>query len=80
MHTDGASNKNGAGIGVVLKTPEGSVLELAVRLGFEASNNESEYEAIILGLRRAKALGIQNVRINCDSQLVANQLTGEYCA
>ena len=80
MHIDGASNKNGASVGVVLKYPEGTILELGVRLGFEASNNESEYETIILGLKRVKALGIENLRINCDSQLVANQLTGEYCA
>ena len=80
MHIDGASNKNGAGVGVVLKSPEGTILELGVRLGFEASNNESEYEAIILGLKRAKALCIENLRIYCDSQLVANQLMGEYCA
>lgn len=80
MHIDGAFNKNEAGVGVVLKSPEGSVLELAVRLGIEASNNELECKAIILGLRRAKALGIQNLRINYDSQLVTNQLAREYCA
>ena len=39
MHIDGASNKNGAGMGVILKSPEGTVLELGVILGFEASNN-----------------------------------------
>lgn len=63
-----------------MKSPEGIILELAVILGFEASNNESEYEALILGLKRAKALSVQDLRINCDSQLVANQLIGEYCA
>ena len=80
IHINGASNRNGAKVGVVLKSPKGTVLEFGVRLGFEASNNESEYEAIILGLNRVKALGMENLRINCDSQLVANQLTGEYCA
>lgn len=58
MHIDRASNRNGASVGVVLKSPEGLVLKLAIRLGFKASNNESEYDAIILGLRKAKALGI----------------------
>lgn len=67
-------------MGIVLKSPEGVVLELVVILGFEASNNESEYEALILGIKRAKALGVQDLRINCDSQLVANQLIWEYCA
>ena len=41
MHIDGASNINGAGVGVILKSLEGTFLELGVRLGFEASNNES---------------------------------------
>ena len=67
MYIDGASNKNEAGVGVVLKSPKGTILELGVRLCFEASNNESEYEAITLGLKREKALGIGNLRINCDS-------------
>ena len=50
VHTDGASNKNGSGVGVVLRTPEGIKLERAVAFGFKASNNEAEYEALILGL------------------------------
>lgn len=36
---------------------EGTILELEVRLGFEASNNESKYKALILRLKKAKALG-----------------------
>lgn len=47
---------------------------------FEASDNESEYEVLILGLKRARALGIRNLIINCDFQFVANMLIGEYCA
>lgn len=43
-------------------------------------NKESEFEAIILVLRRVRALGIKNLIIKCDSQFVANILTGEYCA
>lgn len=80
MHTNGASNRNGAGKCVVLKSSEGTILELAVRLGFEASNNDTKYEAIIIGLRRVKALGVQNLRINYDSQLIVNQLIREYYA
>lgn len=71
MHIDRASNINGAGVGMVLKFTEGRILKLAVKLGFKTSNNESGYEAIILGLRRAKALGLQNLKINCDSQPIS---------
>lgn len=71
---------NEASVGIVFKSSEWVVLELVVRLRFEASDNESEYEVLILGLKRARALGIRNLIINCDFQLVANMLIGEYCA
>lgn len=64
----------------MFKTPEGAVIEQAVRLGFKASNNEAKYEALIIGMKKAKKLGAQNLVIHCDSQLVANQFTGEYAA
>lgn len=80
LHIDGSSNMNEASVGIVFKSSEWVVLELVVRLRFEASDNESEYEVLILGLKRARALGIRNLIINCDFQLVANMLIGEYCA
>uniref|UniRef100_A0A2N9GBG3 RNA-directed DNA polymerase n=1 Tax=Fagus sylvatica TaxID=28930 RepID=A0A2N9GBG3_FAGSY len=70
----------GTGAGIVLISPEGLVLEQAVRLKFSASNNEAEYEAMLIGLRTAKKLGAGNLQIFCDSQLVANQISGEYQA
>ncbi|GJY10338.1 reverse transcriptase domain-containing protein [Tanacetum coccineum] len=41
---------------------------------FEATNNEAEYEALIAGLRIAEKIGVQNLEVNVDSKLVANQL------
>jgi hypothetical protein len=41
LFIDGSATKNGSGVGIVLKTPDGSLIEQAIRLGFEASNNES---------------------------------------
>ena len=64
----------------MLKSLEVSVIEQSVRLDFSASNNESEYEALIVGMKKAKTLGVQNLQIHYDSQLVANQLTGKYAA
>ena len=80
MFIYGSSTRDGSEVGIVLKSPEGSVIEQSVRLGFAASNNESEYEALIVGMKKAKILGVRNLLIHCDSQLVANQLTGEYAA
>uniref|UniRef100_A0A2N9GWW3 RNase H type-1 domain-containing protein n=1 Tax=Fagus sylvatica TaxID=28930 RepID=A0A2N9GWW3_FAGSY len=45
-----------------------------------ASNNEAEYETLLHGLRAAKRLGADPLTIHCDSQLIVNQLTGEYMA
>uniref|UniRef100_A0A2N9FRK2 Uncharacterized protein n=1 Tax=Fagus sylvatica TaxID=28930 RepID=A0A2N9FRK2_FAGSY len=66
--------------GVVLISPEGLVLEQAIRLKFSASNNEAEYEALLIGLKTATKLGASHLQVFCDSQLVANQVSGEYQA
>jgi ribonuclease HI len=55
-------------------------LEQAAKLDFGASNNEVKYEALLHGLRAAKRLGADPLTIHCDSQLIVNQLTGEYMA
>ena len=55
IYTDGSSNKLTGGAGIVLLSPEGDAIECMVRLDFPATNNESEYEALIAGLDLAKA-------------------------
>ena len=80
LFVDGASNSKGSGAGIVLISPKGLVLQQAVRLKFSTSNNETEYEAMLIGLRTAKKLGANHLQIFCDSQLVANQISGEYQA
>ena len=80
LFVDRASNSKGSGAGVVLVSPEGLVLEQAVRLKFSASNNEAEYEALLIGLKTARKLGACHLQVFCDSQPVANQILGEYQA
>ncbi|XP_020426524.1 uncharacterized protein LOC109950806 [Prunus persica] len=80
LHVDGASNHKGSGAGVVITTPDGTLLEQAITLGFSASNNEAEYEALLAGLRLAKELTIKRLAIYSDSQLITNQASGEYMA
>ncbi|CAL8993202.1 unnamed protein product, partial [Prunus brigantina] len=48
LRVDGASNQKEAGAGVVIITPDGTLLEQAITLGFPASNNEAEYEALLV--------------------------------
>ena len=69
---DGAFSAMGAGAEIVIITPEGIRLEHSFRLGFKASNNEAEYEALIAGLKTALDLGTQDVEVYSDSRLVVN--------
>jgi len=46
---DGTSNSKGAGIGIVLTTPEGFIIEQSFSLGFPAFNNETKYDAVLAG-------------------------------
>ncbi|XP_075494699.1 uncharacterized protein LOC142532266 [Primulina tabacum] len=78
VYVDGSSSKDGSGVGVVLISPAGKEVKLAVRLDFRASNNEAEYEAVLAGLRVAINVGATRVLIFSDSQLVAQQMKGMY--
>ncbi|XP_015945770.1 uncharacterized protein LOC107470831 [Arachis duranensis] len=75
LFVDGASNPQGAGAGILLENSDGIVLEHSLRFSFKASNNQSEYEALIAGLRLATDLRIDNLRVYCDSLLVVQQST-----
>ncbi|XP_073047725.1 uncharacterized protein [Primulina eburnea] len=78
VYVDGSSTNEGSGVGVLLISPKGDELKLAVRLDFRASNNEAEYEAVLAGLRAARQVGAARVHIFSDSQLVAHQMNGSY--
>jgi ribonuclease HI len=80
VHVDGGArgNPGPAAAGAVISTPDGEVLdEVGETLGV-ATNNVAEYEGLLLGLRRARALGASEVDVYNDSELVARQLTGAY--
>ena len=72
VYVDSVSNARGSRIGVVLVSPEGVRLEKSLKLGFTASNNEAEYEALIAGLRAAQKLGVEELDVLSDSRLVVN--------
>ena len=71
---DGALSAIGAGTGIVIISPEGIRLEHSFRLGFKASNNEAEYEAVFARLRTILGMGARDVEIYSDSWLVVNQV------
>uniref|UniRef100_A0A2N9H4D6 RNase H type-1 domain-containing protein n=1 Tax=Fagus sylvatica TaxID=28930 RepID=A0A2N9H4D6_FAGSY len=66
------------GVGAVFKTPEGHLLKHSTRLQYPTTNNEAEYEALLTGLRIAKELGANRLKIRSDSQLIVGQVNGDY--
>ena len=78
MRVDGASRSSGSEVGLLLQSPTGEHLEQAIRLGFPASNNEVEYEAILSGLGLALALSVSRLQVYSDSQLVVRHVQKEY--
>ncbi|XP_013699893.1 uncharacterized protein LOC106403624 [Brassica napus] len=80
LHVDGSSNVRGAGVGIVLTSPTGNTASRAVRCNFKETNNESKYEARIAGLTLPRQMGAENIQVFGDSQLIINQVQGEYQA
>ena len=70
LHVDGSSSKQGSEVGIKLESPTSNVFEQSFPLLFTASNNEAEYEALIIGLMLAQGVGADEVVAYCDSQLV----------
>jgi len=67
IHTNGSSNQRSGGAGVVIQTPKGDKIECMIRLDFPTTNNEAEYEALVVGLDLARAAGAENMIMHCDS-------------
>jgi hypothetical protein len=65
----GASSSEGAGAGVVSISPCQEFMSLSYKLEFEATNNVTEYEALVLGMRATKEMGIKEIAIFRDAEL-----------
>ena len=78
LHVDGAVNQDGCGAGLVLKTDKGLLTKFALTLGFAATNNEAEYEALIAGLEIALTSSCERLECFCDSEVIVNQVQGNY--
>ena len=80
LYVDGSTTDNASGAGIRLVTPTGHKFHSALRFKFEATNNESEYEALLAGWRMATELRAKAIRCYSYSQLVINQVLGDYQA
>ncbi|GFS40384.1 hypothetical protein Acr_00g0068230 [Actinidia rufa] len=63
-----SSNQHGYGAGLVLQSSLGEQVEYAIRIGFKATNNEAEYEALLASLRVLIELKVKSLDIYSDSQ------------
>jgi ribonuclease HI len=80
LYCDGAArgNPGPAGAGAVIVNPAGHIVAKIGKFLGEETNNVAEYMGLILGLKRAKAMGIKELEVLADSELVVKQVKGEY--
>ena len=80
LFTDGGSrgNPGPAAYGFVLEADDGTVLDARGEAIGVATNNVAEYSALIAGLERARLLGLAEVEVVSDSELLVKQMRGEY--
>jgi ribonuclease HI len=70
--------RKNVGAEILLITPNEEELSSSLRLEFRPTNNEAEYEAIIVGLGMALELGAESVESRSDSQVIVGHIRGEF--
>jgi ribonuclease HI len=81
IYTDGGArgNPGPAGIGAVIFDEEKKeILGKYKKFIGKTTNNQAEYQAVVLGLEKALALGAKEVELRLDSELVCKQINGEF--
>ena len=77
LYVDGAANQRGSGVGLVLVSPKRITIEKSLRLNFSATNNEAEYEALLIGMIMVQRMGGKAVRVFSYSKLVVGQVRSD---
>lgn len=80
LSTDGGArgNPGPAAYGYVLEAENGTVLDARGETIGVATNNVAEYSGLIAGLQKAVELGVEELEVVSDSELIVRQMTGEY--
>jgi ribonuclease HI len=74
---DGSARQQSAGTRVILVGLDEDQLKFVVRLEFKATTNMAEYEGLIFGLSAALSLGVHQLLVKGDSQLIIKKVLGE---
>ena len=77
---DDSFNQRAEGIGVVLQSPKGDLIDYAICLQFPTANNEVKYETVLMGLHLAKVAGASSMILHNDSQVIIRHINGDYKA
>ena len=77
VYVDGAANHRGSRVGLVLMSPTRIIIEKSFRLGFTATNNEVEYENLLVGMTMVQKMGGKAVEMFSDSRLIVGQVQGD---
>jgi ribonuclease HI len=80
MFFDGPSSREGVGVGVVFVSHTQETISFSYKLEFETTNNVVEYEALVLGLRAVKDMGIEEISVFGDVELIVQQIKNIYQA
>jgi ribonuclease HI len=75
---DGAANKRGNGIGMLLIDPKDEHTPIAIKLNFEVTNNAAEYEACVTGLEATLERNVKELEVYGDSALIINQVSNKW--
>jgi ribonuclease HI len=80
LWTDGGArgNPGPAAAGIVIKAGTETRVAEGIFLGEFVTNNQAEYRALLLGLQKARGLGVTAIDVHMDSQLVVEQVNGRY--
>ena len=77
LYVDGATSQRGLGVGLVLGSPERITIEKSLRLNFSATNNEAEYETLLMGMMIVQKMRGKAVKVFSDSKLVVGEVRGD---
>ena len=77
VYVDGMANQKVSRVGLVLISPEKLTIKKSLRLGFSATNNEAEYEALLEGVRMVQRMGGKTTKVFLDSGLIVGQVGWE---
>jgi hypothetical protein len=78
INFDGSLQLQGTGVGILLTYPTGGNFKYVLQMHFPASNNATQYEASLHGLRITTTLGICRLKVLGDSLLIVNQANKEW--